>query len=84
MRRPFLFVLGLLLASTVSVGQTASADSQTLQALLAEVRQLRKDLRTTTVASQTVPILSTRRTARAIGSTGQNLRTIRRAPTAIR
>jgi hypothetical protein len=57
MHRPFLFGLGLILASTVSVGQTASPDSQTLQALLAEVRQLRKDLRTTTVASQRVQIL---------------------------
>ena len=57
MHRLFLFALGLLLASTVSVGQTASADSQTLQALLAEVRQLRKDLQTTTVASQRVQIL---------------------------
>lgn len=57
MHRPFLFALGLLLAATVSVGQTASADSQTLQALLAEVRQLRKDLQTMTVASQRVQIL---------------------------
>jgi hypothetical protein len=41
MHRPFLFALALLLAATVSVGQTASADSQTLQALLAEVREFR-------------------------------------------
>jgi len=57
MHRPFLFALGLLLAATVSVGQTASADSQILQALLAEVRQLRKDLQITTVASQRVQML---------------------------
>jgi thymidylate synthase len=57
MHRLFLLALGLLLASTVSVGQTASADSQTLQALLVEIRQLRKDLQTTTVASQRVQIL---------------------------
>jgi hypothetical protein len=41
----------------VTVGQTASTDSQTPQALLGEVRQLRKDLQTTTVASQRVQIL---------------------------
>ena len=57
MHRLFLLALGLLLASTVTVGQTASTDSQTLQALLGEVRQLRKDLQTTTVASQRVQIL---------------------------
>jgi hypothetical protein len=57
MHRLFLLALGFLLASTVSVGQTAPADSQTLQALLVEVRQLRKDLQTTTVASQRVQIL---------------------------
>ncbi len=34
MHRLFLLALGFLLASTVSVGQTAPADSQTLQALL--------------------------------------------------
>ncbi len=57
MRRLFLLALGFLMTSTVSVGQTASAESQTLQALLVEVRQLRKDLQTTTVASQRVQIL---------------------------
>ena len=57
MHRLFLLVLGFLLASTAAVGQTASADSQTLQALLAEIRQLRKDLQTTTIASQRVQIL---------------------------
>ena len=57
MHRLFLFALGLFLASSVSVGQTAQTDSQTLQALLVEVRQLRKDLQTTTVASQRVQII---------------------------
>jgi chromosome segregation ATPase len=57
MHRSALFALGLLLASTVSGGQATPSDSQTLQALLAEMRQLRKDLQTTTVASQRVQIL---------------------------
>jgi len=57
MHRLFLLAFGLLLASTFSVGQTTPTDSQTLQALLGEVRQLRKDLQTTTVASQRVQIL---------------------------
>jgi len=57
MHRLFLLALGFLLASTISVGQTAPTDSQTLQALLVAVRQLRKDLQTTTVASQRVQIL---------------------------
>ena len=50
-------ILGLLLIPTSAFGQTASTDSQTLQALLAEVRQLRQDLQTTTVAAQRVQIL---------------------------
>jgi len=57
MHRVFLLAVGLLLASSVSVGQNASGDSPTLQVLLVEVRQLRKDLQTTTVASQRVQIL---------------------------
>jgi DNA repair exonuclease SbcCD ATPase subunit len=57
MRRSLFLVLPLLLASPVSFGQATSTDSQTLQALLAEVRQLRKELRTTTLAAQRVQIL---------------------------
>jgi hypothetical protein len=45
------------LASPASFAQTASTDLQTLQALLAEVRQLRLDLQITTVASQRVQII---------------------------
>ena len=56
MHRPFLFFRDFL-ASTVSVGQTAPAGSQTSQALLADVGQLRQDLQTTTVAWQRVQIL---------------------------
>src|SRR5436309_6175159 len=57
MNRSSLFVLGLLLLSTACFGQTTPADSQTLQALLSEVRQLRQDLQTTTIAAQRAQIL---------------------------
>lgn len=43
-----------------STSNSAANDSQTLQALLREVRQLRQDLRTTTVASERAQILLTR------------------------
>ncbi len=57
MNRSSLFVLGLLLLSTACFGQTTPGDSQTLQALLSEVRQLRQDLHTTTIAAQRAQIL---------------------------
>ena len=57
MNRSSLFVLGLLLFSTVCFGQSTPNDSQTLQALLSEVRQLRQDLQTTTIAAQRAQIL---------------------------
>jgi chromosome segregation ATPase len=47
-------VLALLLASTAAVAQTT--DSQTLRAILEEIRQLRHDLQTTSVAAQRVQI----------------------------
>src|SRR3977135_1894147 len=57
MNRSSLFVVGLLFISTACFGQTAPGDSQTLQALLSEVRQLRQDLQTTTIAGQSAQIL---------------------------
>ena len=57
MHRSWFLVLVLSLASPASFAQTSSTELQTLQALLAEVRQLRQDLRTTTVAAQRVQIL---------------------------
>lgn len=57
MNRSSLFVLGLLLFPTVCLGQATPGDSQTLQALLSEVRQLRKDLQTATIAAQRAQIL---------------------------
>jgi len=57
MKRSSLFALGLLVSSTPCFGQTTPGDSQTLQALLSEVRLLRQDLRTTTVTAQRSQIL---------------------------
>jgi hypothetical protein len=57
MNRLSLFVLSLLLFPTACFGQSNSSDSQTLQALLLEVRQLRQDLQTTTIAGQRAQIL---------------------------
>src|SRR5882672_807756 len=57
MNRSSLFVLVLLVISTPCFGQTTPGDSQTLQALLSELRLLRQDLRTTTVAAQRSQIL---------------------------
>jgi len=55
-RSSFLF-LGLALLPPGCFGQTTPGDSQTLQALLSEVRQLRQDLQTTTIAGQRAQIL---------------------------
>lgn len=57
MNRSSLFLMGLLFFSTVCFGQTTTGDSQTLQALLSEVRQLRQDLQITTIAAQRAQIL---------------------------
>jgi pyocin large subunit-like protein len=57
MHRAWLLALGFFFASTSAFGQTASTDSQTLQALLAEVRQIRLELRTMTIAAQRSQIL---------------------------
>ena len=57
MNRSYLLIPVLLLVSAPVSGQSASTDSQTLQELLAEVRQLRHDLQTATVATQKAQIL---------------------------
>src|SRR6267378_5717720 len=57
MNRSSLVALGHLLFSAACFGQTTPGDSQTLQALLSEVRQLRQDLQTTTIAGQRAQIL---------------------------
>lgn len=50
-------LLGLLLVAPAAFGQTSPNDSQTLQALLSEVRQLRQQLQTLNAASQRTQIL---------------------------
>lgn len=57
MRRACFLILGLLFIAPASFSQTSSADSQAVQALVAEIRQLRQDLRMTTVAAQRAQIL---------------------------
>jgi chromosome segregation ATPase len=57
MNRSYFLTLAFLLVPPAAFCQTSLADSQTLQALLAEVRQLRQDLRTTAIAAQRVQIL---------------------------
>ena len=57
MRPSTFFALPLLLVPAAALGQTTTTDSQTLQSLLAEVRQLRQDLRTATLAAQRALIL---------------------------
>jgi chromosome segregation ATPase len=57
MHRSCLLISVLLLISAPVFAQSASVDSQTLQALLAEVRQLHHDLQTTTIAAQRAQIL---------------------------
>ena len=57
MLRPTFLALSFLLFSPAAPGQSTSTDSHTLQALLAEVRQLRHDLQTVTAAAQRAQIL---------------------------
>jgi chromosome segregation ATPase len=82
MIRTSTLILGLLVFTAPALGQTTSTDSQTLQALLAEVRQLRQDLQTTTIAAQRAQILLYRlqiqeavvaRVSRRLGDTREEL-----------
>jgi chromosome segregation ATPase len=57
MLRPIFLALSLLIVSPAALGQSTSTDSHTLQALLAEVRQLRHDLQSVTAAVQRAQIL---------------------------
>lgn len=68
------FIVALLMPSTAALGQSASTDSQTLQALLAEVRQLRQDLQATTVAAQRAQILLYRVQVQEAATTRASLR----------
>lgn len=57
MHRSCLLIPVLLFTSAPMFAQSSSTDSQTLQALLAEVRQLHHDLQSTTIAAQRAQIL---------------------------
>lgn len=57
MYRSTLLFLGILVSSLACHSQARQDDSQTLRDLLSEVRQLRQDLQTTTIAAQRAQIL---------------------------
>ena len=57
MLRPAFLAFGLLLSSSTAFGQSAAADSQTLQALLEEVHQLRKDVQIAATSARRAQIL---------------------------
>jgi hypothetical protein len=60
MRRAFFCVLTLLAISGLAVAQSATSDTQTLQAVLNEVRALRQELRVSLNRTQTMQILLVR------------------------
>jgi chromosome segregation ATPase len=57
MLRPSVLALSLLLFSSPALGQAAPAECPLLQALLAEIRQLRQDLQTSAIAARRAQIL---------------------------
>lgn len=57
MYRLFFLLLIILVVSNPATGQTNSKDSQTLQALLTEVRQLRQDFEATVVVAHKMQVL---------------------------
>jgi peptidoglycan hydrolase CwlO-like protein len=57
MLRPSFLPFVLVLVSTPALGQTNSKDSQTLQALLTEVRQLRQDFEATALVMHKMQVL---------------------------
>jgi len=60
MRRTLLPMIGLIGMSTCSFGQSTGAETQTLQALLSEVRALRLELRASLNRTQSMQILLAR------------------------
>lgn len=57
MRRTWFFVLCFLLLAASGFGQSTSSESQGMQALVSEVRQLRKDLQATNANALRVQLL---------------------------
>lgn len=86
MNRLSFLALGVLLFSPVCFGQSTNSDSQTLQALLLEVRQLRQDMHSTLVATQRAQILIYRLQAQeaAVARTSQRLTETREKLTQLR
>jgi hypothetical protein len=60
MQRAFFCMTALLAISACAFGQAASSDTQTLQALLSEVRALRQELRASLNRTQSMQILLAR------------------------
>jgi hypothetical protein len=60
MRRTYFFIVVVLGMGTATFAQTTSSDSQTLQALLTEVRQLRQDLQVSLTRMQNAQIVLSR------------------------
>jgi hypothetical protein len=57
MFRPTLLAFSLLLISSTGVDQSTSTESQTLQSLLIEIRQLRQDVQTAAFAARKAQVL---------------------------
>src|SRR5260370_19982647 len=57
MPRSFVLALSLLVFSSPALGQATPAESPTLQAMLAEIRQLRQALQTSAIAARRAQIL---------------------------
>ena len=57
MARSFVLAFSLLVFSSPALGQATPAESPTLQAMLAEIRQLRQDLQTSAIAARRAQIL---------------------------
>jgi len=57
MTRSFVLAFSLLVFSSPALGQATPAESPTLQAMLAEIRQLRQDLQTSAIAARSAHIL---------------------------
>jgi DNA repair exonuclease SbcCD ATPase subunit len=75
MKRAPIVVLGCLSLAVPCAAQAPQGDSQTLQALLSEVRQLRQELQTSLIVSQRAQILIHRLQAQeaAVGRAAQRL-----------
>src|SRR5258708_3648963 len=79
MRRAFFLTLVVFGIPATAFGQAAASDSQTLQALLTEVRELRQDLRTSLARVQSGQILLSRLQAQQVAVARASKRLARRS-----